>query len=288
MAVVVIKQKELEKKELLQGFESLEGTRLPNCVSTLDIPYMNGKHITGLDSVPDKKKEFETFFGVNFDSPEGIKFLDNFQININHDSFVLNTENMEHAFIYQILIANDGLGLISFNEEEWSTEPFVAEDKELEMKSKVDKLAVEAEAMSTLLTLRKKTPAKMFNLAKYIFDTTAGILNEDIAFTKLYEYLTTGNKFNNSNEFLAILREDFDLVDTTVYVKEAISKHIIRSNNGTYENYVDRTKLGRNLTEIVNFLRNPQNVDILGDGTATDKVTSIRAQLKNRDKTGLY
>lgn len=288
--VNVIKPRQLEKNEALVGFESLGSYLLPGCTSTIDIPFLRGVPSIGLDGPANEKlrKKFEDYFNVDFNSPQGLEFLSNYQININHEDNFFNVNNVESEFIIHILKHNGGMGIVALDANDASVEPFVLQDEGKDMKIKVDKSKVEAEAISTLLNLQKKSPTKLEVIAKYIFDNVSSITNPEIAFTRMFERLTGPKKHDMCLEFLSIYATDMETVEVTVLVKEAIAKNVIRHMNGFYENYADRTKLGRNMTEIVNFLKNPANSDILGNGTKEDKPSSIRIQLVNKHMTGMY
>jgi hypothetical protein len=86
---------------------------------------------------------------------------------------------------------------------------------------------------------------------------------------------------SNAENFLKVIRLDPEYVDSVITVKAAIARNIIRlTPDKWYVNYINQTKLGRNIDEIVKFLTNPQNQDQMGTDKDTDSAYSIKRQLK--------
>jgi hypothetical protein len=277
---VLIRQRDPQPNEFLMGLESHGYVMFPGCDTEFDIPILNNKYNLGLG---ENQEEFENYFGVKFDTPEGKEFLDSYRIKLRHDVNPLDDSNMDHRFNLAILKANGGLGIVQFNDEStdlFARYPFVATDEDKDIEKKVSKKVIRNSALSELEKLQKNKP-KMFRIAKYIFDVNSGIFNTnaDVAYDRLDEYIVASN--DNATAFLNTLKLDQDYIDVVITVKAAMVKGIIRLTPDKWlENHANGTKMGRNLEEVVKYLNNPNNQDQLGLGNETDTPYSIKRQIK--------
>lgn len=99
---MLMQQKKPDLDSNLMGLEKAGLSVYPNCKTTLEIPMLNNQFNL---SFKDKKQqqEFEGFFGVKFDSPEGQEFLENYEVVINHDVTAYDVRNIKDAFDLHIL-----------------------------------------------------------------------------------------------------------------------------------------------------------------------------------------
>lgn len=281
-----IKQRQPVEGESIMGLERFGYVMFPDSKTEIEIPFVNNKFRLGSDPTtkfgltPKQQEEYEHYFGVQFDSPEGKDFLANYRIEISHLVNPFDEAKIEHRFMASILKANDGMGLVDTGTNQDNTlYPFVLVDEEKEVEQKVNRNNTRNEAISELQKL-KKDGKKMIKIAKYLFNLNLTI-TEDQAYIQLNDFIL--NSFKDSEEFLKVLNVDLEWLDTTVAVKDAMNCGIIRKGDDqVYINFANQAKLGRTIEEVTKFLNNPDNQDILGTGGKNDAPYSIKAQLKNK------
>lgn len=270
---------------ILPGFEELDFAVLPNCVSSLVIPFVGNRYQIGLEKGSKEYKYFEEKLNIVFDSPEGQEFLDNYEITLDHEMTVLpNTPKGE--FDLHLLKYHKGFGIIKMDEVQIGPVDsylFELKDEKREQDKKYTQLRVRNEAVAALEDLNTSSKARLRLIAEYLFEPTSGISTDIIAYNRLSDYILE-NK-DNAARFLRALKEDSDLIDTTVTVKQALSRNIIRMVNRNYINVATQNVLGRNFEEVVEFLNAPENRLELGTGKETDEPYSIKMQLKNLNPT---
>lgn len=281
-----IKQRSPNPGEIIMGLEEFGYVVFPDSKTEFEIPFVNNRFRLGSDPTTkfgltkNQQQKFENHFGVMFDSEEGKEFLSNYRIEISHQVTPVDTTNIEHEFMYSILKANDGLGLINVGtSQETTLYPFALIDEVQETQEKVSRTATRNEAVSKLQEL-KKDGKKMIKIAKYIFNLNLTI-TEDQAYLQLNDFIYSS--FKDSEKFLNILNVDNEWLDTTVTVKDAMNAGIIRKGEDqVYVNFANGAKLGRTIEEVTKFLNNPDNQDMLGTGGNKDQPYSIKYQLKQK------
>ena len=105
---LLMRQKKPAEDSILMGLEKLGLSVFPGCETKMEIPIKNNQYNL---SFKDKKQqqEFENFFGVKFESPEGQEFLSNYQVSLSHDVTAYDMKNPKDAFDLHILKVNGGL-----------------------------------------------------------------------------------------------------------------------------------------------------------------------------------
>lgn len=273
--MTIIKQKEQENPRT--GYENLGFTVHPDCSSTLVIPFIGGKYV--LNMTPDKQDHFENLLGVKFDTPEGIKFLDDFSIEISHTDCILGNTPIDQ-FKKHLLVSSNGFGLVKVGDITGPVDNTVFEffDEEKNTEKRVNKKQLLNEAVAALQELwnNKRTQITLF--AQYLLEINSGITNEIVAYDKLTDYIT---QEANASRFLRAIKEDLEHIDLVVTIKQAVAVAVIRSINGKYQNPVTNTAYGKTIEEVVSFFSNPANQDELGTGAANDEAYTIKAQLRN-------
>ena len=283
---LLMRQKKPAEDSILMGLEKLGLSVFPGCETKMEIPIKNNQYNL---SFKDKKQqqEFENFFGVKFESPEGQEFLSNYQVSLSHDVTAYDMKNPKDAFDLHILKVNGGMGLVATNEAELENTPidtfkFIVTDEHAEVEERVKSKESKIQAMAELNRLKESGSSRLILIAKYIFGVTQGIgNNRDVAFDRLYDYVD-GN-YQNALKFSEIAKMDPAYLSTVVSIRDAIYRNIIRFQNGQYVLFATQTPMGRNEDELIRFLTNPQNSDVLGTGLKDDSPTSILAQLKQYD-----
>lgn len=274
-----IKQRSPVDGETVLGLEKHGYVMFPDAETEVEIPYVNNQFKLGLTKK--EQKEFEDYFGYDFESEEGKEFLGNYRIKISHTVNPFDETNMERKFVAKILRANDGLGLVDINSTQDVTRyPFVLVDEEQEMELKTNRNITRNEAITQLQNLKNLNPKKLVRISKYLFDLNVEV-TENQAYNQVNDYIM--GTFENARLFLTSLSLDEEWLDTYVTVKDARNTGIIRKGEDqVYVNHANGAKLGRTLEEVTKFLNNPDNADILGTGGKNDTPYSIKYQLKHK------
>lgn len=280
---ITIKQLPPAPGEELMGLEKEGLSMFPGCESTFEIPLIQGK--PNVKFTEEEKAFFEGVFKQDFDSPEGQEWLRNYTIKISHDLTALDPKNPEHQFIVFVLKQNNGMGLIAMNPEDIenaaiNTFKFIVSDEMKEVGERVSKKEIKMSAYKKLMELYESNTQRLITLAKHIFPANSGIgENKQLAFDKLEDYISQNNV--NAEQFNRLCSQDPDYIATVVKIKTAIYKNVIRKGqDGLYYLYSTNTKMGRTEDEVIAFLTNVSNKDLLGYDIEDDLPYSVSAQLK--------
>jgi len=128
-------------------------------------------------------------------------------------------------------------------------------------------------AGAELQKLYDKNSAKLFYVAKAV-DTTSVQYKKTTPNDVLYESMdrhisgegTEGNKERAANGFLEAAALDMETLKIKAIVKDSIFfKYIINKADGHIYHASTNTLLGRNVSDVIEFLKNPMNEDILKD-----------------------
>lgn len=281
---ITIKQLKSDPQDPLLGLEREGLSVFPGCDTIFEIPIIKGKPHIQLEG--EEREKFEKFFNMKFDSPEGEQWLRDYNIKINHDLTALDPKNVEHQFILHVLKANNGMGIIAVNEQVIEDAPintfkFIVSDEERELDQVVSKKEIKMRAYKELSNLYESDTKRLVTLSKFMFPINSGIGDsKQLAFNKIEEYISSNN--TNAEHFLRVTKMDYEYIATHVKIKTAILKNIIRmGSDNQYFLYSANVKLGRTEEEVVAFLSDPQNIDLLGYDTVDDLPYSVSAQLKN-------
>jgi hypothetical protein len=286
---VVLKQMPPDSNDMLMGLENFGYSIFPGCSTGFEIPIVNGKHNIGLDGPKDKdkRKKFETFFGVEFDSDRGREFLEQYEITVKHDIEAFDPEkNIRHEWDLHLMKVNNGMGIIAVSDEILENTPvnnfkFKLTDENRDLENKVTKKQIIVKAISKLGELMDSTSNRIVLIAKYIYPSGSGIATKNLAFAKLEEFIS--KNLENAEKFLDVTNLEPEYLDTVVKVKDAIFRGIIRLNqDGRYQLAMTGTVLGRSEEEVIQFCLSPANADIVGLGTKDDKPSSLTSQLKEK------
>lgn len=283
---VMIKQLKPDPDAILMGLEKEELSCFPECESTFEIPFVYGRPNIGLDGKDDKKlkEKFEQFFNVKFDTPEGLKWLSEYEVTIKHDVTAYDQRNPKDAFDLHILKVNGGMGFVATSTVAVENTPvntfkFIITDDQSELEERVRTRETKLAASEELRKLYEGNTNRLVLVAKYLFSTNAGIGTSKImAFDKVAEFIDKSTA--NQKMFLDVVKIDPSHLETVVKIKEAIYRNIVRYNNGQYMIHATQTPVGRSEDEVIKFFTDPKNKDLLGYGLSDDSPTSISAQLK--------
>lgn len=281
---MLMQQRKPNQDALLMGLEKLGMSVFPDCETTMEIPIINNQFNLGFKDKK-QKEDFEAYFGYKFDTLEGQEFLSNYEVKISHDVTAYDIRNKKDAFDLHILKANGGMGIVAINEAVLEESPvdtfkFVVKDENQEVEERVKFKETKLQAFSELSKMKETNNKRLLTVAKYILGVTVGVGdNMSIAFDKLHDFIESN--YRNAKQFSDALKIDPEYLKTVVAIRDAIYRNIIRNQNGQYVVYATQTPLGRNEEEVIRFLTDPKNQDILGLGLKDDSPTSIFAQLKS-------
>lgn len=286
---VVLKQMPPDSNDMLMGLENFGYSIFPGCSTGFEIPIVNGKHNIGLDGPKDKekRKKFETFFGVEFDSDRGREFLEQYEITVKHDIEAFDPEkNIRHEWDLHLMKVNNGMGIIAVSDEILENTPvnnfkFKLTDENRDLEAKITKKQITLKAGAKLQELYESNTNRIVLFAKYIFPAGSGIATKNLAFSRLEDFISKNT--NNAEKFLEVVKLEPEYLETVVKVKEAIFRGIIRIGpDGKYILSMSGTVLGRSEEEVIQFCLNPSNIDIVGTGGKTDAPSSLTSQLNDK------
>ena len=260
------------------GFENLNKSLYNNTAVGFQIPFVNNKFKTGLTEA--EKKRVENHYNMMFDTPEGRDFYAGLSFTISDRKESWNLENPELLLKYKTAME---LGILAKDRVEIDNPLcqaiFYVYDPEEENQYVSEQNELKGEVLFMLTDLKKSKPKQLITFAKYIF-TTYEVFTPSRAYNRLVEMADAHSKTNRTlNKLYDILTADFEDIDLTVVIREAINKNLIIKNNRAYfANRDSSTEYGKNEEEIKEFLLN--NPDELGEGKATDKLYALRRLLK--------
>jgi len=285
--MITIKQLKSSPDDKLMGLEKNGLMVFPNCQSHFEIPMIQGVPYIGQNKEEYKEaiKRFEEYFNQDFSSKEGIEWLKNYVVVIDHDLNGYNPMNVEDQFILHILKVHKGFGIVAINSVELDEAPistfqFILSDDNKDLEARVNKKEIKLSAFTKLSDLWNSNTGRLITLAKYLFSANSGIgQNKQLAFDKLEDFISKSTE--NANIFLRATQQDPEYVETVVDIKDAIYRGIVRKeNDGQYKLHANGTSLGRTEDEVIHFLMKSENKDLLGYGLEDDQPYSIKSQLK--------
>ena len=128
-------------------------------------------------------------------------------------------------------------------------------------------------AYSELQKLFDKNSKKLFYIAKVV-DTHSTLYKKDTPNDIIYENMDTyisgdgiePNKERAANSFLDAVNSDMESLKIRAIVKDSVFfKYIINKSDGFIYHNDTNAALGRNVTDVVEYLKNPLHDDILND-----------------------
>ena len=279
----VLKQIAPPLDEFRLGLEQNGMSVFPGVTTKLEIPILKGKHNIGMENDPELKQKFENYFGVKFDSPEGVEFLDNYTIEIDHELMIFDNNNMDHQFVLQVLRANNGLGQVAMNTAAIENTPFnnyrfQITDEAFEQTERVAKKRIKAEANAILNKYDTASNDRILILGNYLFPHAGIGDNRVVAFDKLSDFIEKGTQ--NAEKFIEISKLDVLYLKTVVKVKKAIHQSIITlGKDGVYKLDGVDAELGKTEEDVIDFFTKPSNKDLLCTGGKEDLPYSLTIQL---------
>lgn len=279
----VLKQLAPPTDEFRLGLEMAGMSVFPGVTTKLEIPILRGKHNIGMEDDPELKQKFENYFGVKFDSPEGVEFLDNYTLEIDHELMVFNNDNMDHQFVLQVLRANNGLGQVAMNNAAIENSPFnnfrfQITDEAFEQTERVAKKRIKAEANAILNKFDTANNDRLLLFGNYLFPHAGIGDNRSIAFDKLSDFIE--KSIPNAEKFIEVSKLDVLYIKTVVKVKKAIHQSIITlGKDGVYKLAGVDTELGKTEDDVIDFFTKVSNKELLGTGGKEDLPYSLTAQL---------
>lgn len=274
------------------GYEDLGLNCNENAFTMTQMSYKDGVWAHGL-SAEDQKK-VEKYYNRSFSKAEDSPFWASKVFKVPHTNDMIDPNSPEDILKLGVLTAT---GLLAPNTSEQDNphrsyrfvlvNPGKDEEKEATLYQRRFKAA------GYLDQIKSEEERYLVYLSKYLLNNQSGVMSTpQTAFVKLAKYIQGELEGSNKNDavdlFLASLDPKYggtkskDELYLEVDVNDAIKRQIIRMDRNRqvfYNPMIPDSDYGRNITEVVNFLSNPKNMDHLGTGSDSDSVYAIRYQL---------
>jgi hypothetical protein len=251
---------------------------------------VNGRFVTGVDpdavaieSIDDEqereikraeivkiKERLERVFGKGSLDALNEKFWATFELTIKNSRRDLDLRQPKDEIVYHAIKAG-GFDIVApdFNTAKTSNKlyKFYLKKEEEESENKIKYTKVINKAKGILAEMYDSDPSLMFRIAKVALaaannfkPTTA----PGIIFEKLNDFIdgkvVKTNKRETATQFLAFAKQDRETLTITGIVHDAIYYNmLIQEKDGHYYNKETEARYGKNIKEIVEFLKNPIN-----------------------------
>jgi hypothetical protein len=194
-------------------------------------------------------------------------------IKLGNDDIVLDPkENLDHLIIVKA-IENGGFSLIATNfEEAKRTKAKWYLDRQIDsVATSVSITKLKNKAGSILETLSEDEPRKLFYIAKNIDANSSQYTNKTlpgIIYSNLDKYIN-GKGYDNNLKRCATTFIDYskmsneDLKIKAIIKDASFYKYIIVKPDGLLYEQTQNVMLGRNVSDVLEYLKNPSNADIL-------------------------
>jgi hypothetical protein len=208
--------------------------------------------------------------------PDNSEFFNKITLSCgNNPVFLDPTDPFDRIKLYAI--ENGGFSIVARSYEDARSRAvppkFYLDKMEETIVVKTEYKKLRNKAGAELQKLYDKNSAKLFYVAKAV-DTTSVQYKKTTPNDVLYESMdrhisgegTEGNKERAANGFLEAAALDMETLKIKAIVKDSIFfKYIINKADGHIYHASTNTLLGRNVSDVIEFLKNPMNEDILKD-----------------------
>ena len=207
--------------------------------------------------------------------PTNIKFWGSITLRVGNDPVTLEPNNDPYDLIKLMGIEAGGFSGIAKSYEDALALPVLPKfylDKEVHSVSvKANYKKIRNKAISLLDALLQKDARKLLYITK-IIDVNSSRYNyrtpTDILYDALDEYINgngvEGNKLRAAEYFTNISKLDSETLKLRAIAKDAIFyRHIVAKPDGMMYHAKTAAVMGRNLSDVVMYLKNPLNEDVL-------------------------
>tara|TARA_R110000851_G_scaffold189917_2_gene340266 strand:+ start:615 stop:1637 length:1023 start_codon:yes stop_codon:yes gene_type:complete len=212
--------------------------------------------------------------------PDNSDFWNKIELSIGNDPLYLDPiDPYDRIKLYAIEAGGFSLVAKSYEDAKARPKPpkFYLDKEEETVSSRTEYKKLRNKALAELQKLFDKNSTKLFYVAKNV-DTSSTQYKKSTSLDILYENMDShihgeGSESNMERavtRFLDIVKSDMETLKIKSIVKDSIFfKYIITKSDGHIYHSKKNILLGRNISDIVEYLKNPLNEDILDDLTET-------------------
>lgn len=210
---------------------------------------------------------------VEMFKPDNSEVWGKVYIKLGNDDVVLDPkENLDHLILVKA-IENGGFSLIASNfEEAKRTKAKWYLDRQIDTistKTSISKLR--NKALAVLQELSEEEPRKLFYIAKNLDGNSAQYTNktlQDVIYDNMDKYVNAlgydNDKKRCANTFIDYSNMSIEDLKIKAIIKDAsFYKYIILKPDGMLYEASQNVMLGRNVSDILEYLKNPTNEDML-------------------------
>tara|TARA_B110000858_G_scaffold153326_1_gene174744 strand:+ start:466 stop:1485 length:1020 start_codon:yes stop_codon:yes gene_type:complete len=210
--------------------------------------------------------------------PDNHEFWNKIELSVGNEPTHINT-NDPYDRIKLAAIEAGGFSLVAKSYEDAKSKPrppkFYLDKEEETVSSRTEYKKMRNKALAELQKLFDKNSTKLFYVAKVV-DATSTQYKKSTSLDILYENMDTyihGDGAESNVEravtgFLDVVNSDMESLKIRSIVKDSsFFKYISHKSDGHIYHTKKNALMGRNVSDVVEFLKNPLNEDILDDLT---------------------
>jgi len=210
--------------------------------------------------------------------PDNNEFWNKIDISVGNEPLFLNMSDPYDRIKLHAIEAG-GFSLVAKSYEDAKNKPRPPKfylDKDAEtVSSRTEYKKLRNKALSELQKLFDKNSTKLFYVAKVV-DASSAQYKKSTPLDVLYENMDTyihgegaeSNMERAVNGFIDVVNSDMESLKIRSIVKDSsFFKYIVTKSDGHIYHNKKNVMLGRNVSDVVEFLKNPLNEDILDDLT---------------------
>tara|TARA_R110000823_G_scaffold21133_11_gene63974 strand:- start:491 stop:1513 length:1023 start_codon:yes stop_codon:yes gene_type:complete len=252
-----LEAKEAKIKEIRRSVAELEAELASNIISTEGKDFWNN---------------------VKLLKPDNSDFWNKIELSIGNQPLYLDPIDPYDRIKLHAIEAG-GFSLVAKSYEDAKARPkppkFYLDKEEETVSSRTEYKKMRNKALAELQKLFDKNSTKLFYVAK-IVDATSTQYKKSTSLDVLYENMDShihgeGSESNMERavtSFLDVVKSDMESLKIRSIVKDSIFfKYIITKSDGHIYHNKKNIMLGRNVSDIVEYLKNPLNEDVLDDLT---------------------
>jgi len=228
------------------------------------------KHYTELD-IEDPKfwSKVQTY------KPNNSEFWSNIAIQCDNDDIPLDPMNKTEDLLIVLAIEAGGFPMVAKSFEDCKSGIHKRKwflDRQIDTAaSKASSSKLKNKALALLTDISEENPRKLFYIAKLVDTNSMQYKNgtiQDVIYDNMDEYINGYGSESSikkaANHFMDIAKLDMQELKIRSMIKDAtFYKYIILKGDGLLYYAKDNVMLGRNPSEVYEFLANPMNEDIL-------------------------
>lgn len=222
-------------------------------------------------------KDPEFWNKIKLLKPDNDEFWGRIKITVGNEPVFLEPDKDPYDLIKLIAIENGGFSLVAKSYEaarKMATPPkFYLDKLENTISTKIEVTKLRNKALAELQKLFEKNTNKLFYVAKVVDTNSAQYKKStlaDIMYDNMDKYINgetvDSNKRRTAEKFIEIAGLDMEALKLRAIVKDAAYNKIIATRADGFIYHLDSaTMLGKTPSEVVEFLKNPLNEQILLD-----------------------